>query len=195
MIADRLSVRGWCVRPGVGTGAKRRRCAFKPHFVLLRCRGRSSFIVHRSSFSPAFTLVELLTVIAILGILVALLLPAVQAARKSSRRATCQNNLRQIGLGLNHYHEAKHAFPIGCLECTGKNSHRQIAWSAYLLPYLELESVWKLFDEKQSYNGAANHEATPPLFLCICVLRRRLTRAARADHRRCERQRPVRSWR
>ncbi len=147
MIADRFRLRGWCVRPGVGTGAKRSGSAFKTP---------SAFRLPPS----AFTLVELLTVIAILGILIALLLPAVQAARESSRRATCQNNLRQIGLGLNHYHEAKHAFPIGCLECTGKNSHRQIAWSVYLLPYLELESVWNRFDERQAYNSAVNHVAT-----------------------------------
>jgi len=86
----------------------------------------------------AFTLVELLVVIAIIGILVALLLPAVQAAREASRRASCMNNLKQIGIALQNHHATLGELPKGAL--LGEGS----LWSAYILPYCEEETLRKL---------------------------------------------------
>ena len=80
---------------------------------------------------PAFTLVELLVVIAIIGILVALLLPAVNSAREAARRTQCMNHLRQIGLAVLNYESALSEFPPGAILSEGS------MWSAYVLPYME----------------------------------------------------------
>ncbi len=109
----------------------------------------------------AFTLVELLVVIAIIGVLVALLLPAVQAARSASQRTACANNLKQIGLALQNYHDTHEELPIGCLEWRpyGGTWQRQFAWSAQLLPQLELASLHDQIDFDKPFDDPANATA------------------------------------
>ncbi len=84
-----------------------------------------------------FTLVELLVVIAIIGILVSLLLPAVQAAREAARRMRCSNNLKQIALGLHNYHDSLRSFPSGWVYGPPAGNRECWGWSAQLLPYIE----------------------------------------------------------
>lgn len=86
-----------------------------------------------------FTLVELLVMIAIIGILIALLLPAVQAAREAARRMQCTNNLKQIGLALHNYESSHKSFPIGWNGIYHPTQPTQSRWSylAYILPYVE----------------------------------------------------------
>lgn len=83
--------------------------------------------------SDGFTLVELLVVIAIIGVLIALLLPAVQAAREAARRSSCLNNLKQLGLALHHFHDSRRSFPPG----RGGPAPTVFSAQAYLLPYVE----------------------------------------------------------
>ena len=87
-------------------------------------------------FRTGFTLVELLVVIAIIGILVALLLPAIQAAREAARRTQCNNNLKQIGLALHSYHDTYKKFPPGTIDRHGWLS------TAFLLPYVEQSGLY-----------------------------------------------------
>jgi prepilin-type N-terminal cleavage/methylation domain-containing protein len=83
-----------------------------------------------------FTLVELLVVIAIIGVLVALLLPAIQAAREAARRMSCQNNLKNIGMACLNYETAKRVLPPGSTNIT-KPGPNGISWCAHVLPYVE----------------------------------------------------------
>lgn len=120
----------------------------------------------------AFTLVELLIVIAVIAMLAGLLLPAVQAAREAARKTSCGNNLRQVGLALHTYHDTHRSLPIGCFEYRGWRSpptHRQFAWSAMILPQLEQAAVHDRIDFHVPYDHANNSDvaaARIPTYLC-----------------------------
>ena len=91
---------------------------------------------------PAFSLVELLVVITIIGILIALLLPAVQAAREAARRSQCSNNLKQLGLSFLNHENARGALPPAYVSDPTKPA----GWGVFLLPYMELAALWDKYN-------------------------------------------------
>ncbi len=105
----------------------------------------------RRAARRAFTLIELLVVIAIIAVLIALLLPAVQAAREAARRAQCVNNLKQIGLALQNYHDVQGSFPYGA------KATSWATWYHAMLPYIEASTL------SNSYNFQGSGCSTPPL--------------------------------
>lgn len=117
-------------------------------------------VARRRRPQVAFTLVELLVVISIIGTLIALLLPAVQAVREASRRMQCHNNLHQIGLALHNYHAAFRKLPPGAIEVRPQvRNGKQLAWSAFVLPFLEQSSVYEGIDFEYPFDHPRNAEA------------------------------------
>ncbi len=107
--------------------------------------------MQRSWRSAGFTLVELLVVIAIIGVMVGLLLPAVQAAREAARRMQCSNNLKQLGLALHNYHSAYDQFPAGAVWYHGytwdsASGTRHVSASIFLMPFMEMGNLYDAID-------------------------------------------------
>jgi prepilin-type N-terminal cleavage/methylation domain-containing protein/prepilin-type processing-associated H-X9-DG protein len=103
-----------------------------------------------------FTLVELLVVIAIIGILIALLLPAVQAAREAARRSQCSNNLKQVGLALHNYHDTQQCFPPGDITVN------RMGTLAFILPQMEQTALYDQLSAAGAFIG--RNTGTPPLW-------------------------------
>lgn len=132
------------------------------HRLMANCR--------HSRTLHGFTLVELLVVIAIIGVLVALLLPAVQAAREAARRAECTNKLKQIGLATSLYESAMQEYPPGGVttKVCCKNPH-YMTWTIAILPYLEQQQLFDLYDNSLPNEHPANEAVRVqhvPAFIC-----------------------------
>src|SRR3954468_15337458 len=111
--------------------------------------------------TSGFTLVELLVVIAIIGILVALLLPAVQAAREASRRASCQNNLKNLAIGVLNHEGAKKIFPLSYdgyaqAKAARPNEENGSSWIVSTLPYIEEQAMYDRFKSSGALTGRYN---------------------------------------
>ena len=124
----------------------------------------------------AFTLVELLVVLAIIGVLVALLLPAVQAARESARRTRCANNLRQQGVALINFEEQRGSLSVGCIGCLRTAVPKLFnSWNAQILPWLEQAALHQRLDLKKESYKAPNLDVGAvvlDVFLCPSTLER-----------------------
>jgi prepilin-type N-terminal cleavage/methylation domain-containing protein/prepilin-type processing-associated H-X9-DG protein len=116
-----------------------------------------------------FTLVELLVVITIIGILIALLLPAVQTAREAARRMQCANNLKQIALALHNYHDSRTTFPPGAVN-DGSNVASGIFsnWAIAILPYMELQNLTDQYNDNRTNLDPVNKPVREALVSAYC---------------------------
>ena len=134
-----------------------------------------------------FTLVELLVVIAIVATLIGLLLPAVQSAREAARSMACQNNLRQLGIAMHNFENAKKYLPPSAQALSGTNAGTPWSGQAMMLPYLEGDSLFKNIDFTQAYSGTNNNAlnskiATLRVDVLVCTSDPKATPTADGKH-------------
>jgi len=113
-----------------------------------------------SHYRYAFTLIELVVVLAIMSILTGLSVAAIQHVRDAASRLQCQNQLRQIGLAAHHYHDVLHSFPPGMRYQNGSDAYPLMSWLTELLPYAEEQQLW--LDTLAAYQQSPWPLANPP---------------------------------
>ena len=129
---------------------------------------------HGAPTRTAFTLVELLVVIAIIGSLIAVLLPAVQAAREAGRRIQCANNIRQLALATLGYESANRTLPpSGLMKVSSKGvvdprSGKMFSWIVFILPYIEETAIFNRFDFSKSVFDQSDDLLSTPLMPLLC---------------------------
>lgn len=117
-----------------------------------------------------FTLVELLVVIAIIGVLVALLLPAVQAARESARRTQCINNIRQLGLGVHNFHDVNQVFPASQDQwVNSKGATIGCSWHTRILPYIEQKAVYDRYNFDAAWDDNTTNAVPQTGVICTKI--------------------------
>jgi prepilin-type N-terminal cleavage/methylation domain-containing protein/prepilin-type processing-associated H-X9-DG protein len=130
---------------------------------------------HDGRERTAFTLIELLVVMAIIAILIALLLPAVQKVREAAARAQCENNMKQLGLGLHNYHDTSRGFPAAQLSIpmyAGSPSNPPtLSWTPFILPFIEQGPIYQRYRVDRAWDDASTNDAGPnqfqiPVFIC-----------------------------
>jgi prepilin-type N-terminal cleavage/methylation domain-containing protein len=134
---------------------------------------------HRSGF----TLIELLVVIAVIGILIGLLMPAVQKAREAANRISCANNLKQIGLAMHHYHLDFNKLPprAKSIPPADQNFGAGATWVVLILPYLEQDNLYHQWDMKARYYNQNDQARLTPVRIYFCPTRRSVSSSPTAS--------------
>ncbi len=149
-----------------------------------RVRQRRSHATREPARSAGFTLIELLVVIAIIGVLIALLLPAVQAVREAARRMQCLNHCKQMALGLQNYHSVYNKFPVGGAGIVHASDpqirrHWRPSWGSVILPFIEQSALYDELNLDVPYLDEVNHvggRKLVPTYLCPSAPQSRLQR-------------------